>query len=55
MCDQQATRVLDLKTGARDERHLEQVRTYADQLARLTEGPVSAHLLYLDEHIIVDA
>ena len=55
VCDQQATRVLDLKTGARDERHLEQVRTYADQLARLTEGPVSAHLLYLDEHIIVDA
>lgn len=55
VCDQRGTRVLDLKTGARDERHLDQVRTYADLLARLTDGPVSAHLLYLDEHIIVDA
>jgi hypothetical protein len=50
-----ATRVLDLKTGTRDERHLTQVRTYAQLLKELTDGPVTGHLLYLDEHIVIDA
>jgi len=53
--DANGTRVLDLKTGARDERHLEQVRTYAALLRELVDGPVSGHLLYLNEGIIVDA
>lgn len=53
--DAGGTRVLDLKTGIPDEQHLEQVRAYAGLLRQLVDGPVSAHLFYLKQEIIIDA
>ena len=45
--DASGTRVLDIKTGAPDQKHTEQVRGYARLLQQLGEPNTSAYLLYV--------
>lgn len=45
--DAHSTHVLDIKTGAPSDAHMEQVRTYAHLLRELGEPAVDAYLLYV--------
>lgn len=52
--DATGTHVIDIKTGAPSDTHQEQVINYARLLQALDGGPVTAHLLYLKEGLLID-